>query len=246
LRARTLGFHEHPTPVSQHPIARLAFKPIPSTQVNRTPQYRADIATLIEIFRFATALERRLPLLRFLRLSVVTLGRPDAVHEATTDPKRGQWNAEHGVLDLNPKGRRQTKKVRAIVPIVPHVARELETISGHYVSVISVKKSFASMAAALSLPAEGEAGMKLMRRSMANLLRARRVPTKEIEIMLGHRVIESVSELYAPFDPAYCANAKAAIEAICDEIAQAVPNAFYRSFTAPHDNNLNPEGVKNG
>lgn len=74
------------------------------------------------------------------------------------------------------------------------------------------------MATELNLPKDGEPGMKLIRRSMADLLRKRRVPNEEIEIMLGHRVIENMSELYAPFDPSYCANAKAEISAICDEI----------------------------
>jgi hypothetical protein len=209
-----------------------AFKPIPAAQVNRTPQYRADTATLIKMFRYATSCERRLPLLRFLRLSVATLARPDAVHEVSTAPERAQWNSEHGVLMLNPKGRRQTKKIRATVPVVHHIANEIETISGSYVPVKSVKKAFASMATELNLPKDGEAGLKLIRRSMANLLRKRKVPIEEIEIMLGHRVIDSVSELYAPFDPSYCANAKAAISAICDEVWSVVPNAFYPSFTA--------------
>ena len=224
-----------------------AFKPIPATQVNRTPQYRADMTTLIKMFRYATSLGRRLPLLRFLRLSVATLARPDAVHEMSTTSERGQWNSERAVLMLNPKGRRQTKKIRAVIPVVHHVANELDVISGAYVEVANVKKSFASMATELNLPKDGEAGMKLIRRSMADLLRKRHVPIEEIEIMLGHRVIGSVSELYAPFDPSYCANAKAAISAICDEIWQAVPNAFYRNFTAqscPVGDHRNRKNVK--
>lgn len=78
----------------------------------------------------------------------------------------------------------------------------------------------------LELPGEGEAGQKLIRRSMAHLLRARRVPVEQVAMMLGHRKIESTSELYAPFDPDYLAGAVAAIESIIDEIENLTPGAF--------------------
>lgn len=223
-----------------------AFKSIPARDVNRTPQYRADIATLIEMFRYATALERRLPLLRFLRLSVGTLGRPDAVHEASTDPKRGQWNSERAVLALNPRGRHQTKKYRAMVPVVAQIAAELDVVCGHYVSVVSVKKSFSAMSKALGLPGDGESGMKLIRRSMAKLLRDKRVPNDEVAMMLGHRVLNTTSLIYAPDDPDYCAQAKAAISTICDEISDAIPVAFYRVFNALLTDQLESKGAING
>lgn len=73
--------------------------------------------------------------------------------------------------------------------------------------------------------------MKLIRRSMAQLLRERRVPEDQVEMQLGHRRIDSVSELYAPFSPDYLQDALAGIEAIIDEIEIRVPGAFHRTYT---------------
>jgi integrase len=82
------------------------------------------------------------------------------------------------------------------------------------------------MAAELGLPDEGEAGTKLIRRSMAKLLRDRGVDREEVEMMLGHRRMDSTTEIYAPFDPSYLGGAVAAIEDIIGEITALVPNAF--------------------
>ena len=89
------------------------------------------------------------------------------------------------------------------------------------------------MAGEIGLPVEGEAGFKLIRRSMAHLLRhpSRGVPVEQIEMMLGHRPIDSTSELYAPFDPAYLTEAVSAIEAIIDEIEILCSGALHRSYT---------------
>ena len=59
----------------------------------------------------------------------------------------------------------------------------------------------------LRLPTRGEAGMKLIRRSVATILRDR-LPMDawgEIEMFLGHDRFDDVSDLYAPFRPTICA-----------------------------------------
>jgi hypothetical protein len=48
----------------------------------------------------------------------------------------------------------------------------------------------------------------------------------------GHRTFDATSDLYAPFSPDYLGNALKVVESVCDEIQNAVPNAFYRTFTA--------------
>ena len=83
--------------------------------------------------------------------------------------------------------------------------------------------------------------MKLIRRSIAQLLRdagtprawseewrdpARKVPTEQIEVQLGHRVIDSVTDLYSAFDPDYQHAATAALTAIIDAIIERCPAAF--------------------
>lgn len=233
------------------------FKSIPMRGLNRTPQHRSAVDELAAMFRYCTnptspvqkTAENRRPqhskgltdaqirhlriggraaLHRFLIISVATLARPDAAHDVTTDPKRGQWNSAKRILDLNPKGRRQTKKYRAIVPIARQVAPLLDASQGFYVGPKSVEKAWGTMAAELGLPAEGQAGMKLIRRSMADLLR-QRLPEEawgELSMFMGHDRTDSVTSLYAPFSPSYLRRALAAIEDVLDEIERAVPGAL--------------------
>lgn len=188
-------------------------KPIPTKNLNRTPSYRASVKDLGRMLSYAlTPKKRRDNLLAFLRVSIVTLGRPDAVHDASTDPKRKQWDPRHAIFNLNPAGRRQTKKYRATVPIARQAEWLFEETDGFLVPG-NAKKSMAAMAKELGLPGEGEAGLKLIRRSMAHILRqrleAREKPLDQLEVLLGHRSVGSVSELYAPFSPTYLSAVKA-------------------------------------
>lgn len=211
------------------------FRPIQAKEVNRTPLYRANVDTLVDMFGYAMEGEKRKNLLNFLRLSVLTLGRPDAVLEASTDPARGQWFPGPAIFNLNPKNRRQTKKYRPTVPIARQGAEWLKTLpKGPVISVNSIRKAWDSMADEIGLPGDRESGAKLIRRSMADLLRSRMRSTdwSEIEMFLGHQKFDSVSELYAPLRPDYLVSAKQSIEQIIDEIETKVPGAFYRADTA--------------
>ncbi|EQA97322.1 hypothetical protein L286_23645 [Sphingobium sp. HDIP04] len=212
------------------------FKPIPTKSINRTPEHRSDIKELARMFAYAT--DERFPvkraaLHRFLIASVATLARPDAVHDISTDPKRRQWNSNARVLNLNWAGRRQTKKFRPVVPVAWQAALHLDAASGFFVGAKSVKSSWESMASDLGLPGDGESGMKLIRRSMAKLLRDRLPKTDwpEIEMFLGHAKFDATSDIYAPFDPDYLAAGRAEIERIIDEIISLAPRAFHRSST---------------
>jgi integrase len=207
------------------------FRPAPTKDVNRTPGHRSDVAELAKMFLYAVdpnRKQRRVPLHRFLLISISTLARPDAAHEVSTAADRDQWNSTHRVLKLNPKGRRQTKKYRAVVPVARQAAAWLDAIDGYFVPVKSVRSAWDNMADKVGLPKEGESGMKLIRRSMAKLLRDRMPKSDwpEIEMFLGHRKFDSVSDVYAPFDPSYCAVAREEIEKIIDEIEALVPGAF--------------------
>jgi len=211
------------------------FRPIPAKEVNRTPLYRANVDTLAKMFAYALEGEKRKNLLNFLRLSVLTLGRPDAVLEATTDPAKDQWHPGANIFNLNPKNRRQTKKYRAVVPIARQGVDWLNSLpKGPVIAVNSIRKAWDTMAADIGLPGDRESGAKLIRRSMADLLRSRMRSTDwpEVEAFLGHRKFDSVSELYAPLRPDYLVNARASIEQIIDEIEAQVPDAFYRADTA--------------
>ena len=203
-----------------------AFKPIPLTEVTRSPSYRADVPMLAAMFRYAMK-PRRQNLLAFLRLSVATWARPDAALDASTAPARGQWNAQARVLNLNPVGRRQTKKRRAVVPVPECVGGWLDTITGPVVPQELSKATWRRMQAALGLPFEGQAGMKLIRRSMMTLARKRLGEEHWVQgrMMAGH-VSMTVSDIYALPDPANLGRVLAVTQGIIEEIEALAPGAF--------------------
>jgi integrase len=225
--------------------------------LNQTPEHRSDVAELASMFRYCVApsanddeersrrIRERASLHRYLIISAATVARPDAAHDVSTDPRRGQWLSTARVLRLNPKGRRQTRKYRSTVRVAWQAALWLDNRhsdwearceaakrerkpapAAFFVGPKSIRKAWENMADELGLPIDGEAGTKLIRRSMAKLLRDRGVDREEVEMMLGHRRMDSTTEIYAPFDPAYLAGAVTAIETIIDEIEALTPGAF--------------------
>ncbi len=68
----------------------VSFRPIPLKDLTNSPSYRADITTLAAMFRYALVSDRRDSLLAFLRLGVISWGRPDAIMDASTEIRRGQ------------------------------------------------------------------------------------------------------------------------------------------------------------
>jgi hypothetical protein len=213
-----------------------AFDAIPLPQVTRSPSYRADVPMLAAMFRYAMQ-PRRGNLLAFLRLSVATWARPDAVMDCSTAPERGQWNSQARALNLNPVGRRQTKKRRALVPVPECVGEWLDTINGPVVPKELSKATWRRMQAALGIPFDGQGGMKLIRRSVSTLARPLIGERDWVqgETFLGHRKA-STSDIYALPDPAHLGVALAATQAIIDEIDKLAPGAFYRTFAATAPN----------
>lgn len=206
------------------------FKVAQPKDVNRTPRYRADLTTIGRMFTYALEpKKKRENLLAFLRVSVLTLARPDAACDASVSPKREQWHAEAGVFDLNPRGRRQTKKYRAIVPIPPKAHWIFNEADGYLVKG-SPRSAWEGMAKELKLPADRQSGTKLIRRSMADIVRKRLVEAErsvdQLEVFLGHRNIGSVSELYAPFDPSYLSSVQGIIADLIEEIEGMASGAF--------------------
>lgn len=226
-------------------IARTAlFKPIPTKELNQTPEKRLSIQELAAAFSYATDPRyptKRLGLHRFLMLSVATAARPDAVHDFSTKSERRQWNSARRVIAMNPAGRRQTKKRRAIVVAPKQVAERIDEVDGFFVPFSSVKGAWETMVERLGWPKDGEGGLKLIRRSVAQLLRdagtprawspewcssGRKIPSDQISVQLGHRVIDSVTDLYAAYDPDYQRETTEALEAIIDAITTLCPAAF--------------------
>lgn len=220
------------------------FKPIATKELNRTPQRRLSVDDLASAFSYATDPRfpvKRLGLHRFLMISVGTAARPDAAHDFSTVSERRQWNPERRVIALNPANRRQTRKRRAVVIAPVQLVGCIDAVTGPFVPAVSIRSAWDSMCDQLRWPHDGSSGMKLIRRSIAQLLRdagtprawsdewkapERRVPVEQIELQLGHRKIDSVTDLYAAFDPEYLSLATAAIEGIIEAITVLCPGAF--------------------
>lgn len=241
--------------------AAAKFRATPVRELNRTPQHRSDIAQIAAMFRYALALDEapdttakwlerhrvyRGHLLNFLRAAVATLARPDAILDISTTPDRRQWNSDRRILALNPANRRQTKKYRPIIPVARQFAPWLDATTGFLIPINSIRSAWDTMAERLALPGDGEAGTKLIRRSMAKLLRDRmaKADWTEIEMMLGHDRFDSVSDIYAPFDPDYLSAARREVEAIIDEVEKLAPGAFYRAFTASNGDDRKIVGIE--
>jgi integrase len=116
-----------------------------------------------------------------------TLCRPDAARDLTSS----QYDHEHQLPKLNPRGRRQTKKYRPAIPVAEHLQPFLSLCTrSHSVGtlqgpVADVKKMMRGLRADAGL--DDDVSAYSARHTMTRELRKRRVPADEIELMLGHR-----------------------------------------------------------
>lgn len=226
------------------------FQPKPLAQVNQSPRWRATVEQIAAMFQWAVTQGKRGEALhRFLAISVATLARPDAALDFSTANHREQWNAANGVINLNPQGRLQTKKHRAIVRCPARLRPWIEATDGQFVRnnrepVSSIRSAWDSMREDIGLPSGAAGGSKSVRRSMASILRSRRCPVDQLEMQLGHRVLRSVTETYAPYDPDYLSDVLGMIDTIMGEIEKVVPTAF--TGPAPENEPANPvlKGIK--
>ncbi len=222
--------------------SKAKFSPLKPEMVSRTPVYRAPVPVLAAMFRYCTEPELkagesdktykkrvsgRRQLLHFLQISVATWARPDAAHDVSTDPLRDQWDPAEKRLNLNPMGRVQTQKYRPVVPIARQMAPLLDANEGFYVRVSSVRQAWEAMQSELGLPGNRQSGVKLIRRSMAQLARDRMSKAEWVEgmVMLGHHRPHT-SDLYGFEDPGDLPRALQVTEQIIDEIIALAPLAF--------------------
>jgi integrase len=166
-----------------------------------------------ELAQLLTAAARVPHLLRFCMISLNTLARPDAV----LDLGPGQVDMKHRLIQLNPKGRKQTKKFRPVVPISDTLLPWLISCEGsRYViyngkPVASIRKSFSAAVAEAGL---ADVSPYCLRHTMGAELRARTVPEWEVMGIMGHRSKAArTTERYARFRPDYLGEAVRAIDA---------------------------------
>lgn len=170
----------------------------------------------------------------FCMVSVATLQRPNAVLDVT----QFQVDHDHDVIDFNPPGRRQTKKVRAVVRIPAALKPWLpQSGAGHLVhyhgrQIGSIKTAWRALRKTAGL--DDRVNPYSIRHTMGRELRRRRVPADQISIMLGHRPVnvKRTDLVYSPFDPDYLTDAAAAIDEYFGELQKHTK----RALTAPVDN----------
>lgn len=163
------------------------------------------------------------PTLRWLLLMLATACRPDAA--LTFDPAKQDRG---DLLDTHPPVWPRTKKRNPVVPVIAPMRPILEAWKADpHKPARSRKTAWRTLRRALGLPAS--VVPKTIRHSIATQLRSRGVPAEEISGLLGHVGMNRTTAVYAKYDPAYLAKAKATLTAIFGEVLRAA-----ESWAADH------------
>ena len=182
---------------------------------------------------------------RFILWMAGTAARPDAIYEL----HHAQIDLEHDLIQLNPTGRAQTKKYRPTVKLPPTLRKEMG--KGPWLLMYRSKR-LQSVKAAWRRVREA-AGLDeavqpySIRHTMARHMRASSVPAWEVSAQLGHKQPGfSITEIYAPFDPAYLAHSVKVLDNYLKELMIPVSK---RPLTLPQrcqpeDGTHGPNGAK--
>lgn len=163
---------------------------------------------------------------RFLILAFGTAARPRAILELT----RAQVDFRNRRLDLNPAGRRRTKKGRPVLPICDTLLHWLEQSGPGYViqwkkvqsePLGRIQSAFETARKRAGLGAEVTA--YTIRHTVGTELRKRGVPPWEAAGFMGHKLDRySTTEIYAKWQPDYLGAAARAVEDYFRELAPLV------------------------
>ena len=159
----------------------------------------------------------------FVMLALNTLSRPGALLELT----RTQCDLDRSLIYLNPPGREQTKKRRPVVPITATLRPYIEACQMGYLvqyrgkPVESIKNAWRKAIKRAGLG--GDVVPMTLRRTMARELRRRGVQAWDVAGIMGHRMDERVTEIYAEYDPGYLKQAVEAIDSYMGEVVRVEP-----------------------
>jgi integrase len=150
----------------------------------------------------------------FVVLAVTTGARMSALLELTWD----RVDLDRGVIDLNPAGRHQTNKRRAVVPIAARADAELRpaldaSMSDHVIEyaggpVKSVKKALQ----AASKRSGVKASAHVFRHTAGVWMAEADVPMQKIAQYLGHTSTRVTETVYARYSPSFMRDASAALD----------------------------------
>lgn len=147
----------------------------------------------------------------YLMIAFNTAARPEAILEL----KRFQVNLESKFIQLNPTGRKQTKKRRPTLPITDALFPWLERantdvlVNWHGKQIKEIRKAFTSTRERAGL--DSSVIPYTIRHTIATELRGREVPEWECKGFMGHSS-SGETERYAKFRPDYMSKARIAID----------------------------------
>lgn len=195
---------------------------------------RERVLTVAELAQLWDAIEGDDHLRWFVLIALSTAARPGAILELT----RFQIDLDRGRIDLNPPGRPQTKKRRAVVPITNTLRAWLPLATGDHIVTYrgrplqSIKTTWRRMRARAGFGPE--VIPYTLRHTVATELRARDVPEWECAGLLGHRLGRGTTERYAKYRPDYLGQAARAIDELMSEIDRRSPRRPI-SYPKPDD-----------
>lgn len=226
---------------------RPTYRPLPAAQVQRKRRTRIGIEELAEMFAYAAEPEKpRGSLHAFLVGTLCTIARPSSVVDISVNPVREQWWPGATAIDLNPVGRRQTKKFRPMLPVLPLLEQWLQETYAEWTAtgpllkpargwlvnyygrgVQDVDRAWDTMLRTLDLPRGREWRSYVLRHSLATLCRNRGAERWDLEGFMGHRA-PSQTEVYAMGD---FPSVQKALQGIVDEIDKRAPGVLHRVHT---------------
>ncbi|WP_242007913.1 hypothetical protein [Sphingomonas ginsenosidivorax] len=226
---------------------RPIYKPLPARQVQRIRRTRIGVEELAKMFAYAAEPDKqRGSLHAFLVASVCTIARPGAVVDINVAPDRQQWWPGAPTIDLNPQGRTQNKKHRALLPVLPLLGRWLREeyatymalkpadraghgwlVNYHGRAIQDVDRAWDTMLSNLDMPSGREWRPYVLRHSLATLVRNRGAEKWDLEGFMGHRA-GSQTEVYAIGE---FPSVVQALESVIAEIGKLAPGSLHRKVT---------------
>ena len=163
---------------------------------------------------------------RFLVLAITTCARVSALRELKWD----QFDERVGRIYLNPEGRRQNNKRRAIVPVGPTLARELATwerdseyVITYYGKPLATREFYDRLAAEAGMTG----GPNVIRHTVRTFLAEVGVPDAEADLFMGHKGEGShTGARYTHRRPEYLKSVKQGIELLFEALSEFVERPF--------------------
>lgn len=162
-----------------------------------------------------------------VRLFLILMLATGARNEAITTLTWSQIDFENGLVELNPRGRKQTSKRRPTVRLVPFLREILEPMDKTTPAVIMFRGEKVGhinkgiRAALRRAKMDREVTAYSCRHTVARWLRKEGVSPWETAMQLGHKVAAfSMTERYASWSPDYLEKAAAALEKL---LRQSIP-----------------------